>query len=257
MPIISLAIQKGGSGKTTTAINLAAALQHLDQTVLVVDLDPQSNLTQSLGYDEPEPNLYNLFKIEMDGEESDIRTTILESNGLSFVPSSLELASAELEIVSAYGREKILGLMLQPIAKDYDFILIDCPPAIGMLTVNALACSQYVLMPLQAEFLPMKGVQSFMRSFKRIKRQLNPQLELLGFVLTKFDRRKSMNRHILEQLEQEFGDKVFETRIRSNIALAHAQQYGVDIFHFDKSSKGAFDYMQLAQELLKRLLETS
>ncbi len=256
MPIISISIQKGGSGKTTTAINLAAALKQLGKSVLLVDIDPQANLSQALGVEEPTPNLYSLIKEEMDGEESDIKSAILQAGELAFVPSSLDLASAELELVSSYGRENMLNLILNPVKNEYEFILIDCPPAIGMLTVNALVASEYVLMPLQAEFLSYKGVQSFMRSFKRIKRQLNQQLEILGFVLTKYDPRKSMNRNILAQLETDYGDKVFLTHIRTNIALAKAQEWGVDIFSYDNSSNGAYDYMQLAQELLLKLERT-
>ena len=254
MHIISIAIQKGGSGKTTTAINLGAALQHMGKKVLLIDLDPQANLTQALGFEEPEPNLYDLLKSEFDGEAAELKSAMLEAGEMRLLPASLDLANAELELISIYSREKILGMMLDGLDEnEFDFVLIDCPPAIGMLTVNALAASDFVLMPLQAEFLPLRGVHSFMKTFKKIQRQVNNNLDLLGIVLTKFDRRKTMNRNVLEQLQGEYGDKVFQTQIRINIELAKAQEWGVDIFNHDNTSRGAFDYRALAREFLNRI----
>jgi chromosome partitioning protein len=256
MIIISVAIQKGGSGKTTTAINLAAALRDKQQRVLLIDLDPQANLTQALGIpDEVEPNLYTLFQQEVMGKEVRLASILIEKCGMKVAPSSLELANSELELVSVYGRERILSNMLQPLANDFDYVIIDCPPAIGMLTVNALAASQWVLMPLQAEFLPLKGVRSFMRAFERIRRQLNPTLQPLGFLLTKFDLRKTMTHSILFQLTAEFGDKVLSSRIHTNIALVKSQEAGLDIFSYDAKSRGANDYLKLAEEVLKRVLK--
>ena len=254
--ILSLAIQKGGSGKTTTAINLAAALQQMGHKVLIVDMDPQANCTQALGMlEEPEFGTYQLLKKEASGEDANALDAVIgTASGVDLIPSGLELASAELELVSVYGREQLTKQLLKPLRDLYDYIFIDCPPAIGMLTVNALVASDYVLMPLQAEFLPLKGLRSFLRSLEKIKKQLHPQIKLIGFVLTKYDKRKSMNREVLQELETEFGDKVFHTRIRTNIALAKAQEAGLDIFHYDKRSNGASDYQLLAQELLQRLL---
>lgn len=253
MQIVSIAIQKGGSGKTTTAINLAAALKQLGKSVLLIDLDPQANLTQALGYNEPEPNIYHAFKEEFRDEESDLTKITLESSGLAFVPASLELAQIELELIGVFSKEKILSLMLQSVGDAYDYVFIDCPPAVGMLTVNALTASHYVLMPLQAEFLPLKGVQSFKRSFEQIKRKLNPSLEILGIVLTKYNARKSTNKKISTQLMEEYGELVFDTKIRTNISLAKSQEWGVDIFSYDRSANGAYDYMQLADEFLKKI----
>lgn len=252
--ILSIAIQKGGSGKTTTAINLAAALQRLGRRVLVVDLDPQANLTQALGFSaEPEPNLYHLIRSEVAGEATDPESAVLEAGPLRLLPASLELANAELELVSVYGRERILARILQQLPPDaYDFILLDCPPAMGMLTVNALTASDYVLMPLQAEFLPLKGVHSFMRSFLSVQRQLNPRLQLLGLVLTRFDQRSIVNRETLDHLLRDFPEKIMDTRIRTNTAITKAQEWGLDIFSYDKSAKAAYDYLQLAHEVLRK-----
>ena len=255
MLILSIAIQKGGSGKTTTAINLAAALQMRGKRVLLIDIDPQANLTHALGYaDEPEKNIYQMLKLSAEGEDVDIHAYMLQSaTGLSFIPSSLELALAEMELVSVYGREHLLSSMLSVLRGEFDVILIDCPPSIGMLTVNALVASDGVLMPLQAEFLPLKGLRSFARSFSTIKTRLNRRLEIMGIVVTRFDNRKEMNRRLLQELTDVYGEKVLKTHIRTNIALAKAQERGQDIFTFDKQSNGAKDYGDLADELLERI----
>lgn len=255
MSIVSIAIQKGGSGKTTTTINLAAALQKYGKKILLIDADPQANLSQALGIeDEPQYNLYTELKKEMTGEPTDIRKAIIEiKSGFSVIPASIELAGAEIELVSVYSREQILRSLLEPIAADYDFIFIDCPHAIGMLTINALVASDYVLMPLQGEFLPLKGVHSFMRHYDIVRKKLNRKLDLLGLVLIKYDERKLMNTRVRESLQKVFENKVFKTVIRTNIQLAKAQEAGTDIFNFDRYSNGAADYRDLAEEFLNRL----
>ncbi|HJZ41913.1 MAG TPA: ParA family protein [Bacteroidales bacterium] len=255
MPVISIAIQKGGSGKTTTAINLAAALIRQGKKVLLVDADPQSNLSQSLGVvEETENNLYTEIRKEIAGQSSDLQQVIIKTrSGLPLIPSSIDLAGTELELVSVYGREKIFAGMLENIAPQYDYVFIDCPPAIGMLTVNALAASDFVLMPLQAEFLPLKGLRSFVHHLHMVRNKLNHGLEILGIVLTRFDPHKIMNREVYQTLKHEFGEKVFYTRIRSNMQLARAQEAGLDIFSFDRNSHGAEDYHWLSEEFLLKL----
>jgi chromosome partitioning protein len=255
MFIISIAIQKGGSGKTTTALNLAAALQRMGKEVLLVDLDPQANLTQSMGIaDDIELGVYELLKQAASGELADTQQAIVQTGVLPLIPANLELASAELELVSMYGREQLLSQILSQLGDSYDFVVVDCPPAVGMLTVNALTASDYVLMPLQAEFLPFKGVQRFMKNVQLIKKQLNKKLEILGIVLTKFDEHKSMHRQIRTQLEEMYPGQVLAANIRSNISLAKAQEQAMDIFTFDNSANGAKDYRALATEIAERLL---
>ncbi len=254
MSVISVAMQKGGSGKTTTALNLAAALREMGQRVLLLDLDPQSNLTQALGIaDRVGASIYNAIKSEANGEPTDLHQWLMTVHGLDIVPASLELSEAELELVSAYGREHFLRNLLAPLLPAYDHVVIDCPPAVGMLTVNALVASDWVLLPLQAEFLPMKGVESFLRSFDKISKRMNPGLRILGMVVTRYDQRIGMTHSVVADLEQRFGALVFSTRIRTNTALAKAQEKGMDIFTYDNLSNGALNYMSLAYEVLERV----
>src|SRR5450759_839143 len=254
MPIISIAMLKGGLGKTTTTINLAAALQQMGKKVLLVDIDPQANMSQALGIkEESVKSLFSELSKVIKGETGDLSEVVIQTqSGLYLVPSSIELAGAELELVRVYGREQVITWLLEKLKDQFDYIFIDCPPAIGMLTVNALVASDYIMIPMQAEFLPLKGLRIFMQHITTIKR-LNNKLEVLGYVLTWYDERKVMNRQIFHILEREFGDKVFHTRIRSNIQLAKAQEAGNEIFHFDKHSHGAQDYDELAKEFQEKI----
>lgn len=254
MLILSIAIQKGGSGKTTTTLNLAAALQRSGKKVLLIDMDPQANLTQSLGVPDTIPqSIYELLKQASMGEDINIGDTIVKTGIVPLIPANLELAGAELELVSIYGREQLLKHVLAALPKGYDIVLIDCPPAIGMLTVNALTASDYVLMPLQAEFLPFKAVQRFVQHLDLIRKQLNRKLEVLGLVLTRYDDHKSMHRQVRHQLKELYNSKVLDTTIRSNIALAQAQERTMDIFTYDRQAHGARDYQLLATEVLEKL----
>ena len=254
MPVISIAIQKGGSGKTTTALNLGAALSQQGKKVLLIDADPQANLSQSLGIEEePRYNLYSELKKEILQEGGRLLDAVVPTAaGVDVVPASIDLAIVELEMAGLMGREYLISDLLKPISEIYDYIFIDCPHSISLLTVNALVASDYVLLPLPGEFLPLKGVYGFMRQFDIIRKKLNPNLELMGMVMTKYDDRKQMNVGVRRQLEEKFDSKVFQTVIRTNIQLAKAQEAGKDIFSYDRSSNGAKDYRQLAGELIKK-----
>ncbi len=253
MKIISIANFKGGVGKTTTAINLAAALKNMGNKVLLIDVDPQANLTQSLGLTgEVDSSIYSALHKEAMGEKTHLMDALIQASGLDLIPASLDLASAELELASVYGREHILSQLIAPLT-GYDFVFIDCPPSMGLLTINALVASDFVVIPLQAEFLPLKGARSFLKHLRMIGK-LNKKIELLGFVLTKFDDRKKMNRQIKREIESEFSAaKVFKTPIRVNIALANAQENGTDIFTYDATANGALDYADVASEFLSRM----
>lgn len=254
MPTISIAMQKGGSAKTTTTINLAAALQQQGKNVLLIDADPQASLTQALGIPvDSERNLFTEITRETRGENGDLQAAVqVSACGLPLVASSIELAWAELELVTVYGREQIFSWMLDKVKPYYDFIFIDCPPSVGMLTINALVASDFILMPLAAEFLPFSGVGSFMKHFKTLHK-LNKNLEVLGLLLTRYDERKIMNRDVQHRLQEEFGEKLFRTHIRNNMQIAKAQEAGLDIFHFDRRCHGAEDYASLATEFLERV----
>lgn len=254
MSVISIVIQKGGCGKTTTAINLAAALQRQHLKVLLVDTDPQSSLTESLGVrEETTRNLYSELTNEIKGAVGNLEEAIIETrSGLLLIPSCIDLAWAELELASVYGREQLLHWMVERIEKKFDYIIIDCPPSVGLLTANAIVASDFLLMPITPEFLPLKGLRSFMGQLKSLQR-LNSRLTLLGFVLTRFDQRKIMNREVLGILKEEFSGKVFETSIRENTELAKAQQAGLDIFHYNIRSHGSEDYEKFGIEFLARI----
>lgn len=257
MPVISIAIQKGGSGKTTTALNLGAALSLQGKKVLLIDSDPQANLSQSLGIEEePRYNLYSELKKEILQEGGRLLDAVVTTAaGVDVVPASIDLAIVELEMAGLMGREYLMSELLNPLQDLYDYIFIDCPHSISLLTVNALVASDFVMLPLPGEFLPLKGVYGFMRQFDMIRKKLNPRLELMGMVMTRYDDRKSMNVGVRRQLEDKFEGKVFETVIRTNIQLAKAQEAGKDIFSFDRNSNGAKDYRRLADELVDRTSE--
>ena len=253
MTTISIAQLKGGEGKTTTTGALGASLARQGKRVLLIDADPQTNLTHGLGFaDPPGATLYEAMHGQV--ALADIAQT--NGQGYDLVPASLSLSGAEVELSTRLGRERLLDGLLRPLKAQYDFILIDCPPSIGLMTVNALATSDYVLVPMQTERHSLKGLQEVSRVIGLVREnEINPSLALLGIMLNKYDRRKILHRNIYDTIQAEFPDKMFATTIRTNISLAEAQIMGQDIYAYDAASNGAQDYDQLTGEVLTRLAE--
>lgn len=245
--IIAFANHKGGVGKTTSAVNIGAALNKSGKRVLLIDLDPQANLSQSLGINEHQTNIYG----SLIGKYSLI-PHIIEFGTYEIIPSTIDLAGAEIELSSEVGREYILQELINPIKKFYDFIIIDCPPSLGLLTINALTCADEVIIPLQAEFFAMQGLAKLTDVIEKIKIRLNKNLKIGGIILTQFDSRKNLNKEVLNAVSTHFPSEVFTTKIRENIALAEAQTEGLDIFRYNEKCNGAEDYMALSEEILKR-----
>jgi chromosome partitioning protein len=245
--IISLLNHKGGVGKTTSAINIGAALVKFKKRVLLVDLDPQANLTISLGIPRQKISIYQNIR-----GEAEITPYTVKPN-LDVVTSNLDLSGAEMELINEAGREFILRELFEPVAHDYDYIIIDCPPSLGLLTLNALTASDTVMIPMQAEFLAMQGIVKIKQVTDKVRFRLNKKLQIGGVIATMYDQRKVLNRDIVQTIEGFFGDKVFRTKIRNNVALAEAPSEGKDIFDYNPSSNGAKDYLDLAKEIIARI----
>lgn len=244
--IISLLNHKGGVGKTTSAINIGAGLVELGKKVLLIDLDPQANLTLSLGIPRQASTIYEALR-----GESEL-TPVTVKDGLDVVTSVLDLSGAEMELINEAGREFILKELFDPILPKYDYIIIDCPPSLGLLTLNALTSSQYVLIPLQTEFLAMQGLAKIKQVISKVRLRLNKELQIGGVIATMFDSRKVLNRDVVETITKYFGKMVFNTRIRDNVALAEAPAQRKDIFAYSPNSPGAKDYLALCKEIVER-----
>ena len=243
--IIAVLNHKGGVGKTTTTINLAAALQQKKKRVLAIDMDGQANLTESFGLSiEEEQTVYGAMKGKYP------LPLVETAGGVTVVPSCLD---AEAELINEPGRELILsGLIAKSLDhRKFDYILIDCPPSLGLLTLNALTAADYLIIPVQAQFLAMRGMAKIMNVIATVQERLNPKLAIGGIVITQFDKRKTLNKSVAELVKDSFCDKVFKTVIRDNVSLAEAPIKGKNIFEYSKNSNGAKDYMALAQEVLK------
>jgi chromosome partitioning protein len=246
--IIAMSNHKGGVGKTTSTVNIGAGLSNGKggKRVLLIDLDPQANLTQSLDVLKPEFTVYGSLKGEYP------LTPIEITSKLHLIASTLDLSGAEVELSSEAGREFILRDLIEPLKKDYDYILIDCPPSLGLLTINALTASDQVYIPLQTQYLALQGLTKLVEVVDKIKKRLNKKLDLGGVILTQFDARKTLDRDVAASIEGHFKAKVFRTRIRNTVALAEAPSQGKDIFRYDPKSMGADDYAELCKEIVKR-----
>lgn len=244
--VISLLNHKGGVGKTTSAINIGAGLVELGQRVLLVDLDPQANLSLSLGIGRQAVTIYESLM-----GESDL-VPVKHRERLDVITSSLDLSSAEMELVNEAGREFILRELFAGVDDDYDFIIIDCPPSLGLLTLNALTSSQQIIIPLQTEFLAMQGLAKIKQVIQKVKLRLNKELHISGVLATMYDSRKVLNRDVVETIKKYFGPLLFETFIRDNVALAEAPAQRQDIFGYAGNSMGAKDYLNVCKEILDR-----
>ena len=244
--VISISNHKGGVGKTTSVINIGAGLNKLGKKVLLIDLDPQANLSQSLGLIDQERNIYGAIR----GEYKLQPTEILK--GLDVVSSTLDLSGAEVELSSEAGREYILRELIDPIKGSYDYILIDSPPSLGLLTINAFTASDEVFIPLQAQYLALQGLSKLVEVIEKIKKRLNKGLKVGGVFITQYDSRKVLNRDVVATIKAHFKDEVFKTKVRDNVALAEAPAQGVDIFRYNPKSYGAEDYLCLCKEIIKK-----
>ncbi len=244
--IIACSNHKGGVGKTTSVVNIGAGLAKLKKKILLIDLDPQANLTQSYGINKPDYTIYEALK----GEHGLMPITI--DKYLDVVASTLDLSGAEMELSSEAGREYIFTELIEPIRDNYEYIFIDCPPSLGLLTINALTASDQLYIPLQPHYLAIKGLTKIIEVKDKVKKRLNKKLEITGVFVTQYDKRKILHRDVVDTINTYFQDKVFDTKVRDNIALAEAPSMGLDIFRYNPKSYGAEDYMKLCKEILKR-----
>ncbi len=247
--IISIINQKGGVGKTTTTINLGMALKKAGKKVLLIDLDPQASLSSSMGISHRSIDFsaYDLLKGE--AEYSNIAHNI---RGIMLVPASLALSGADIELSQYEGRELLLKNALSGIPGRFDFILIDCPPTLGLLTLNALTASDGLVIPVQAEYLPLEGISFLIETVEIVRERLNPDLKILGVVVTRYNARQNLQKEVVKILGGHFGDKLYKTFIRANVSLAEAPSFGQDIFTYSPQSSGAKDYKNLCKEFLNK-----
>jgi chromosome partitioning protein len=247
--VLAVVNQKGGVGKTTTSVNLAAALAQAGRRVLLVDLDPQGNATMGSGVDKRTVGRTVYHVLLGLGDLAGVRVRA-ERGGFDLLPANRDLAGAEIELVDLPGRETRLKNALEGVAHEYDFILIDCPPSLSLLTVNGLTAAQRVLIPMQCEYYALEGLSDLVATIKRVRANLNPQLEIAGLLRTMYDPRNTLSQQVSQQLEDHFKDKVYRTLVPRNVRLAEAPSYGVPAVLWDAASKGAQAYLALADEIL-------
>lgn len=252
--IIAVFNQKGGVGKTTTNVNLSACLANLGKKVLVIDIDPQGNTTSGFGIDKTNLNS-SIYDVLING--ADIKEALINSNieNLDLIPSNTDLAGAEIELTGSENREHTLKRAVTSIKDDYEFIFIDCPPSLGLLTINALVASDGVIIPIQCEYYALEGVSQLMNTIKLVKSSLNPSLEIEGVVLSMFDGRTNLSIQVVDEVKRFFKGKVYTTIIPRNVRLAEAPSHGLSIVEYDSKSKGAEAYMDLANEFLEYIEE--
>ena len=249
--IIALANQKGGVGKTTTTINLAASLGSLEKKVLVVDADPQANATSGMGIEvrDVEFSLYECIVDQIDTKQAILPTDV---EGVHLLPSHIDLVGAEIEMLDLPEREKMLKKILEQVRDDFDFILIDCSPSLGLITVNSLSAADSVIIPVQCEYFALEGLGKLLNTIKIIQGRLNPELEIEGFLLTMYDSRLRLSNQVVEEVRTHFQDMVFDTIIQRNIRLSEAPSYGTPVLYYDANSKGAINHLNLAQEVIAK-----
>jgi chromosome partitioning protein len=253
--IIAIANQKGGVGKTTSAINLAASLAVLEKKVLLIDADPQANATSGIGFDvrNIKTSIYECLINEVN--PNDIILTS-EIEGLDIIPSHIDLVGAEIEMLNMPNREKMFKEVIHKVAKSYDFILIDCSPSLGLITVNALTAADSVIIPVQCEYFALEGLGKLLNTIKIIQGRLNPDLEIEGFLLTMYDARLRLSNQVVEEVRKHFQQMVFDTIVQRNIKLTESPSFGKPVVLYDADSKGSVNYLNLARELLQKNNET-